>query len=183
MANTSQVAYPGSNKPLGYAFTRREPAGSEVVNRMLCKILSLTRVSGIFTLSVAARRGSQMSSHVTRLENLLEAVPEALVGVDQSGSLAYPLLASAALRREIRPRYVAGGGKRAVRHSLTPPRRGPTPTLLLSMTVPGARSRGALTSTQPPTPESSPRGSQGPVQLPPASPARQSPSVDPRVAA
>ena len=30
-----------------------------------------------------------MSSHVTRLENLLEAVPEALVGVDQSGVIRF----------------------------------------------------------------------------------------------
>jgi PAS domain S-box-containing protein len=30
-----------------------------------------------------------MSSHVTRLENLLEAVPEALVGVDQSGMIRF----------------------------------------------------------------------------------------------
>src|SRR5664279_3525012 len=74
---------------MGQAFTSGESAGSEVVKRTHREILSLTRVSGSFTLPVGVRMGSQMSSHVTRLENLLEAVPEALVGVDQSGMIRF----------------------------------------------------------------------------------------------
>src|SRR5664280_394331 len=42
-----------------------------------------------FGLSATARRGNQMSSKMARSENVLEVVPDALVGMDQTGVIRF----------------------------------------------------------------------------------------------